>query len=160
MTTSDQFRTVTGLRYGNSEAKGGSMPLGEVVGEFTLKVTSVNYSPVGGEATKAEVNVSAEISGRISGRGFGTLIIEGVPGTTRRWSYAGANFTAAGARIEISGQGVVAPAGTGPQGRGRGTATYRSAAPELSWLNGFVGAVEFTADPTAEMIKGAVCEWK
>jgi hypothetical protein len=136
------------------------MPLGEIVGEFTLKVTSVNYSPAGGEMTKAEVNVAAEISGRLSGRGFGTLTIEGVPGLTRRWAYAGATFTSAGARIEISGQGVLVPTGTGPRGRARGTATYRSTAPELSWLNGFVGAVEFEADPTAEVIKGAVCEWK
>ncbi len=72
------------------------MPLGEIVGEFTLKVTSINYSPVGGEMTKAEVNVAAETNGRISGRGFGTLTIEGVPGTTRRWSYVGANFTSRG----------------------------------------------------------------
>ena len=74
--------------------------------------------------------------------------------------YAGANFTPTGARIEVSGQGVMAPTGAGPRSRGRGTATYRSTAPELAWLNGFVGAVEFDADPTAEMIKGAVCEWK
>ena len=136
------------------------MSLGEIIGEFTLKVTSVNYSPAGGEMTRAEVNVAAEVKGRMSGRGFGTLTIEGVPGTTRRWSYAGANFTPAGARVEISAYGVLVPTGTGPQGRGRGTATYRSAAPDLRWLDGFVGAVEFDADPTAEMIKGAVCEWK
>src|SRR5262245_10861045 len=99
------------------------MPLGEIVGEFTLKVTSVNYSSAGGEMTKAEVNVAAEISGRISGRGFGTLTIEGVPGTTRRWSYVGANFTPAGGRIEISGQGGRVSSGAGPQGRGRVTGT-------------------------------------
>src|SRR5712692_30032 len=124
---SDQLRTVTGLLELNPRTKEVCMPLGEIVGEFTLKVTSVNYSPAGGEMTKAEVNVTAEISGRISGRGFGTLTIEGVPGTTRRWSYAGANFTPTGARIEINGQGVLAPTGAGPRGRGRGTATYRSA---------------------------------
>lgn len=136
------------------------MPLGEVIGAFTLKATSVKIHPATGDRTKFEVNFMGEVTGRLAGQGFGTYTFKGVAGGAGTWLYAGSILTTTGATIVVSGQGIAVPAGVGHRSRIRGTASYSSSSPDLASLNGLIGAVEGEGDPATLTLKGAVCEWK
>ncbi len=136
------------------------MPLGEVIGEYNLKATSVTVQQIADDRTRYEINFMGEASGRIAGQAFGTFTVEGPAAGPGVWSYTGSILANQGATIIVTAQGVSAQMPGGHRFRIRGTALYKSSSPALASLGEVVGAVEGEGDPATLTLKGAVCEWK
>jgi hypothetical protein len=136
------------------------MPLGNVLGEFVGKATSVRISDLGGGQRRLEIDSTGEAKGQVSGQIFGTMVVEGMPGHAVTYSITGAILAASGAVVRFSGRGVGARTGEGHKVRYRGAACYATDDPNLTALNSLLGAAEFEIDPATMSIKGAVCEWK
>jgi hypothetical protein len=138
------------------------MPLGNVLGEFTLKYMSVRQTDIGGGQTRLEIDVTGEGTGQLPGQNFGTLTITmgGDANRPNPYSYTGALLTASGAVVRISSWGLRVRTGQGHKARWRGAACYATDDPSLAAFNNMIAAVESESDPATMTIKGATCEWK
>jgi len=136
------------------------MPLGNVLGEFAGKATSVRITDLGGGQRRLEIDSTGEAKGQVPGQIFSTMTVEGVPGHPVTYSIAGALLATSGAVVQFSGRGVGIRTGEGHKVRYRGAACYSTADPNLASFNSLLGGVEFEIDPATMSIKGAVCEWK
>ncbi len=136
------------------------MPLGNVLGEFVGKATSVRITDLGGGQRRLEIDSTGEAKGQVPGQIFSTMTVEGVPGHPVTYAITGALLAASGAVVQFSGRGVGIRTGEGHKVRYRGAACYATADPNLAAFNSLLGGVEFEIDPATMTIKGAVCEWK
>ena len=136
------------------------MPLGNVLGEFVGKATSVRITDLGGGQRRLEIDSTGEAKGQVPGQIFSTMTVEGVPGHPVTYSITGALLAASGAVVQFSGSGVGIRTGEGHKVRYRGAACYATTDPALAAFNSLLGGVEFEIDPATMTIKGAVCEWK
>jgi hypothetical protein len=136
------------------------MPLGNVLGEVTAKVTSVRISELGGGQRRIEIDSVGEVKGQVPGQGFATMVIEGVPGQAVTYTSTGTILAASGAVVRVSGRGVGIRTGEGHKARYRGASCFATDDPKLASLNGLLAAAEFEVDPTTMTIKGVACEWK
>lgn len=136
------------------------MPLGNVLGEFTGKVTSVRISDLGGGQRRIEIDSTGEVKGQVPGQAFSTMIVEGMPGHAVTYSSTGAILAASGAVVRVSGRGVGIRTGEGHKVRYRGSGCFATDDPKLAAFNGILAAAEFEIDPATMTIKGVACEWK
>jgi hypothetical protein len=138
------------------------MPLGNVIGEFTLKAMSVRQADIGGGQVRLEVDLAGEGGGQMPGQNIGTLTVTVGSDLTRPnpWTYTGSLLAASGVVVRVSGQGMGVRTGQGHKVRYRGTGRYVADDPKLAAFNGMITAVEFEADPATMTIKGVSCEWK
>jgi hypothetical protein len=138
------------------------MPLGDVLGEFTLKVMSVRHTDLGGGQVRLEVDLAGEGTGQLPGQHVGTLTatVASNPDRPAPWSYTGTLLATSGAIVRVTGQGIGVRTGEGHKVRDRGAACYATEDPTMAALNTIIAAVEFEADPATMMVKGAICEWK
>jgi hypothetical protein len=113
----------------------------EIVGEFTLKVTSVNYHRGRDDRPK-----STSQQKLVAGSAVGVWDPnhrKGVPGTTRRWSYVGRISPHGSEDVEISGGCWCPPVRTA--GSWPGTGTYSKQRVRAELAQRVCGAVEFEA---------------
>lgn len=136
------------------------MSLGDVLGEFTGKVTSVRITDLGGGQRRLELDATGEAKGQVQGQIFSTMTVEGSPGHPVTYSITGGLLAASGAVVQFSGRGVGIRTGDGHKSRYRGSACYSTADPNLAALNSLLAAAEFEIDPATMSVKGAICEWK
>jgi hypothetical protein len=138
------------------------MPLGNVLGEFTVKAMSVRHSDMGGGQVRVEIDLAGEGTGQLPGQHVGTLtlIVGSDPNRPNPWSYTGTLLATSGAVVRVSGQGIGMRTGEGHKARGRGAVCYATDDPKMAALNNVIAAVEFEADPATMTLKGATCEWK
>ena len=137
------------------------MPLGNVLGEFTYTASSVKLTDLGGGRIRAELDLSGEATGQVSGKLLGTLIIEGSgPGRPSTYTGTGLLFGASGSVVRFSTCGVGIRTGEEHKARFRGTVSYATEDPQLVAFNSMIAATEFETDPITNTVKGAVCEWK
>ncbi|MBI3302669.1 MAG: hypothetical protein HYZ72_11445 [Deltaproteobacteria bacterium] len=138
------------------------MPLGNVLGEFTLKVMSVRQSDIGGGQVRIEVDLAGEGTGQLPGQNIGTLAVV-VGGDTNRpnpYTYTGTLLAASGAVVRVSSWGIGVRTGEGHKIRYRGAVCYATDDPKLAAFNNVIAATEAEADPATMTLKGANCEWK
>ena len=138
------------------------MPLGNVLGEFTLKVMSVRHSDIGGGQVRIEVDLAGEGTGQILGQHIGTLavVVGGDSSRPNPYTYIGTVLAASGAVVHVSSCGIGMRTGEGHKIRYRGATCYTTDDPSLAAGNNAIAAAEFEADPATMTLKGAVCEWK
>lgn len=138
------------------------MPLGNVLGEFTLKVMSVRHSEMGGGQVRIEVDLAGEGTGQILGQHIGTLavVVGGAPSRPAPYTYLGTVLAASGAVVRVSSWGIGLRTGEGHKIRYRGATCHTTDDPSLGAGNNVIAAAEFEADPATMTVKGAVCEWK
>ena len=136
------------------------MPLGNVLGEVTAKVTSVRITDLGGGQRRVEIDSTGEVKGQVPGQGFATMIIEGIPGHAVTYASTATILAASGAVVRVSGRGVGIRTGEGHKTRYRGSACYATDDPKLAALNSLLAAAEFEIDPATMTIKGTAYEWK
>ena len=136
------------------------MPLGNVLGEFVGKVTSVRISDLSGGQRRIEIDSTGEVKGQVPGQTFGTMIVEGMPGHAVTYTSTGTILAASGAVVRVSGRGVGIRTGEGHKARYRGSACFATDDPKLAAFNNTLAAVEFEIDPATMTIKGVACEWK
>ena len=139
------------------------MPLGNGLGEFVLKATSVRHSDLGGGQTRIEVDFNGESKGQLTGLALGTLTVTvsaSTMHTPNPWTFIGNILGNGGEVVAISGQGMGMRTGDGHKIRYRGAVRYMTADPKLAALNNVLAAVESEADPATMTLKGAACEWK
>ena len=138
------------------------MPLGNVLGEFTMKAMSIRQTDMGGGQVRIEGDFAGEGTGQLPGQNVGTLtvIIGSDPKRPRPWSYTGTLLATSGAVVRVSGWGVSIRTGEGHKARYRGAVCYATDDPKLAAFNGMIAAVESELDPVTMTIRGATCEWK
>jgi hypothetical protein len=102
------------------------MALGNVLGEFTGKVTSVRITDLGGGRRRLEIDSTGEVKGQVPGQVFATMVVEGVPGQAVTYTSTGAILAASGA--------VVYPNRRGPQGTVSGGRVFRHRRPQAGRL--------------------------
>jgi hypothetical protein len=137
------------------------MPLGESLGEFVLKATSVRSMPLGADQVRIEVDFTGEVKGQVPGRHIGTLL--SYPVDLKRpyaWSYNGRTLADSGAVIRITAEGTAIRTGEGHKIRFRGTQRFLTDDPKLAEFNHAIGAIEAEADPLTMTLTGASCIWK
>jgi hypothetical protein len=150
-----------GQKHCKYEKRRSTMPLGNVLGEFTYNAMSVKQTDLGGGRAQVEVNLAGESTGQVSGRLLATLIIEGSgPGRPSTYTVTGVLLGASGAVARFSSNGVGMRTGEGHKSRFRGAVTLTTDDPQLAAYNTMLAATEFEADPITLKVQGAVCEWK
>ena len=137
------------------------MALGELLSEVRGHVTSMKIHPFesSGQGVKSEANITAEHSGRLSGREVGTSYALLAPDGTVTVTGYSILSTSAGETVLIEDQGMSVPLGPGRR-RVRTTVTFRTTSERLAWLNTTVGAFEAEADLSTMEIVGKNYEWK
>ncbi len=125
------------------------MAQGKEIGAFTLKATSVTYTPGPGDALTAQVNVEGETTGEVGGTTRGTLVVVGEPGGGGgTYTYCGVTLQADGGLVAVSSQGSVEDIGNHKR-RLRGI--NRSS-------DGRVASVEAEGDLMAQTLTGKIYE--
>ncbi len=138
------------------------MPLGNTLGEFSLKAMSVKQIDLGSGQLRIEIDYKGEVSGEGGGSHYGTLclVATGDPDRPMPWSYVGTTLAATGAAINVTGSGMAQRTGQGQKMRLRGVARQLSADAKLAMLNNLIAATESELDPATDTLKGVACEWK
>ena len=132
------------------------MPLGNVLGEFTAKITSLKQTELSGGQIKIELNTVGEGTGEVPGRTMATQVAEVTPGKPSPFHVTGVVMPASGAPTRFSAWGIGVGGAASHQVRLRGAIRYLGDDPKTATL---IGAVEAEIDLKAMTIKGAVCEW-
>jgi hypothetical protein len=132
------------------------MPLGNVLGEFSLKITSLTQTELSGGQIKLEMNTVGEGTGQVPGRSLGTLVAEVTPGKPSPFQVTGMVIPASGAPTRFSAWGIGIGSPQSQKARLRGAVRYLGDDPKTAAL---IGAVEAEVDLKEMTIKGAVCEW-
>lgn len=134
--------------------------LGELVSEYRGKITSVKVLPFDspGQGVKYEVTQVAELSGRLSGRGVGSNYVSLAADGTSTTKFYGVFTTDEGETILAESGGMSVPLAPG-RVRFRTTATLKTAAAKLSWLNTTVLAFEGKGDFSSMEVIGKLYEW-
>lgn len=136
------------------------MALGNVLGEFTGKVTSVRITDLGGGQRRLELDSTGATTGQVPGQVFATMVVEGVPGQAVTYTTTSTILAASGAVVRVSGRGVGIRTGEGHKVRYRGGTCFATDDPKLAAFNGLLAAVEFEIDPATMTSKGIAYEWK
>jgi hypothetical protein len=132
------------------------MPLGNVLGEFTAKITSLKQTELSGGQIKIEMNTVGEGTGQIPGRTMATLVAEVTPGKPSPFHVTGVVMPASGAPTRFSAWGIGVGGVASHQVRLRGAMRYLGDDPKTATL---IAAVEAEIDLKELTIKGAGCEW-
>jgi len=135
--------------------------LGELISEYSGKITSVKVLPLdgSGQGVKYEVTQMGELSGRLSGRGVGSNYVQLAADGTSTTKFYGVFTTNDGETLllESGGMGVhLAPGRV----KFRTTATLKSTAAKLAWVNTTPLAFEGEGDFSAMEVVGKLYEWK
>jgi hypothetical protein len=132
------------------------MPLGNVLGEFSAKITSLKQTELSGGQLQIEMNTVGEGTGQVPGRTMATMEAEVTPGKPSPFQVTGVVMPAAGAPTRFSAWGIGVGGAQSHQVRLRGAIRYLGDDPKTATL---IGAVEAEIDLKEMTIKGAVCEW-
>ena len=135
------------------------MPLGNVLGEFSAKITSLKQTEIGGGQRRIEIDTVGESTGQPAGQTFGSLVAEVTPGQPSPVSFTGTVLTTSGAIIQVNAWGVAMGGEEVHKVRVRGATRNTTADPTLAAMNTAMGAVEAEIDLKEMTVKGAVCEW-
>jgi len=136
------------------------MALGEVLSEVRGRVTSMKIHPFEGSGLiKYEANVTAEHSGRLSGREVGTAYFLLAPDGTMTGTGYSILTTSTGETVLIEEWGKSVTLGPG-RSRLRTTASFKTTSERLAWLNTTIGAFEAETDLSTMEIVGKNYEWK
>jgi hypothetical protein len=137
------------------------MPLADIIGQATLKATSVKPTDLGGGQVHLEVTYAGEVTGEVPGQHFGTLTVTiNAIDRPNPWSYIGATLTTSGSVVRITGQGLSIRTGEGHKVRYRGTLCSLTDDPKLASFNNVISAVEAEADPVTQVLNSTTCVWK
>jgi hypothetical protein len=138
------------------------MPLGDSLGEFSLKAMSVKQIDLGGGQLRIEIDYKGEITGEGGGSHYGTLSLVGAgdPDRPMPWSYVGSTLGTTGAAIAVTASGMAQRMGQGQKLRLRGVARQSTTDAKLAMLNNLIAATESELDPATDTLKGVACEWK
>jgi hypothetical protein len=82
------------------------MPLGDVLGEFSAKITAFNQVEIGGGQRRITIDTDGEATGQISGHALTSLVAEVSPGQPNPFSATGTVMTASGAMVQLNAWGV------------------------------------------------------
>ena len=132
------------------------MPLGNVVGEFTVKITSLKQTELSGGQIRVEMDTAGEATGLVTGQNMGTLVAEVTPGKPSPFHVTGMVLPASGAPTRYSAWGIGVGGAENHKVRLRGTVRYLGDDPKTATM---IGAVEAEVDLKGMTIKGALCEW-
>ena len=141
------------------------MALGELIGEWKGKLTSVKVCPFdsSGQGVKYEFTWLGEVSGRLSGRELGTDYWLIAPDGAGVFTYYGVLTTLEGEVVLEEGRGMSIPMGQG-RTRAKATVTFKTTAPKLAWLNNLIGAFEsegdYSGDLSTKVFSGKYYEWQ
>ena len=134
------------------------MPLGDAIGEFSAKITSLNQTEMGDGQRRITVDTDGESTGQISGHTLTSLVAEVSPGQPSPSTATGTIMTTSGAAVQFNGWGVSVLEAEFKV-RFRGAARQMSADPALAAMNNAITAVEAEIDLKAMTLKGTVCLW-
>jgi len=132
------------------------MPLGNLLGEFSAKITSLKQTELSGGQIKIEINTVGEGTGQVPGRTMATLEAEVTPGKPSPFHVTGVVIPTSGAPTRFSAWGIGVGGAQSHQVRLRGAIRYLGDDPKTATL---IGAIEAEIDLKEMTIKGAVCEW-
>ena len=134
------------------------MPLGNVLGAFAAKVSSLRISDLDGSQKRLEFDPTDETKGRVPGQIRSRMAIDGVIDCPVPCAITGTLLAASGAVVHFAGRGVGMLRGEGHEARYRGAACCSTDDSSLTAFNSVLGGVEFEIDPATMAIQGAVCE--
>ena len=135
------------------------MSLGNVLGEFSAKITSLKQTELGGGQRRIEIDTIGENTGQLAGQSFASLVIEFTPGQPSPFSVTGTVLTTSGAPVQFNAWGLGMVGAEAHKARMRGAVRNTAADPTLAAMNTVIGAVEAEIDLKELTIKGAICEW-
>ena len=127
------------------------MPVGKQIGKFSLKTTSITYSPTGGDSEVIDMNMDGTIDGA---DGTATVLgtLTGSPSADAKsgtYSWVGREFAANGDTRLATGAGFFNASGTGKWAL-RGY---------IAFADGTGGAVEGELELASRTLSGTLCEW-
>jgi len=127
------------------------MPMGNALGKFSLKSTSINYSPTGGGTEIIDMNMEGTMEGP---DGAATVLgtLTGEPNEDAsggNYNWIGREFAADGSTRVATGSGFFRATGAGKWAL-RGT---------ISFSDGANAAVEGDLDLASRTLSGTACEW-
>jgi hypothetical protein len=136
------------------------MALGELLGEYRGKITSVKVLPFEsmGQGIKYEVTQVAELSGRLSGRAIGSNYVQVAADGTSTTRFYGVLTTTDGGTILMESGGMSVPLAPG-RVKFRTTVTLKSTSPNLTWVNTTPMAFEGEGDFSTMEVVGKLYEW-
>ncbi len=132
------------------------MPLGNVMGEFTVNITSLKQTELGGGQIRIEIDAAGEATGQISGQNIASFVAEVTQGQPNPFSVTGFVMPASGPPTRYSAWGIGVLGEESHKVRLRGAVRYLGDDPNTAT---FIGAVEAEIDLKEMTMKGAVCEW-
>ena len=135
--------------------------LGELISEYSGKITSVKVLPFdsSGQGVKYEVTQMGELSGRLSARGVGSNYVQLAADGTSTTKFYGVFTTNDGETLLLKSGGMGVPLAPG-RVKFRTTATLKSTAAKLAWVNTTPLAFEGEGDFSAMEVVGKLYEWK
>jgi hypothetical protein len=135
--------------------------LGEPISEYSGKITSVKVLPFDspGQGIKYELTQVGELRGRLSGRGVGSNYIRLAADGTSTTKFYGVFTTNDGETLLLESGGMGVPLSPG-RVKFRTTATLKSTAPKLAWINTTPLAFEGEGDFSTMEVIGKLYEWK
>ena len=132
------------------------MPLGNVLGEFTSKITSLKQTELSGGQIRVEMDMVGEGTGQNPGKNIASMVAEVTQGQPSPFSVTGFIMPASGTPTRFSAWGIGANGEESHQVRLRGAVRYMGDDPNTATL---IGAVEAEIDLKEMTVKGAICEW-
>jgi len=135
--------------------------LGEVMGDYSGKITSVKVLPFdnAGQGVKYEVTQVAEVRGRLSCKGMGSNYVQVAADGTSTTKFYGIFTTPDGETLLMESGGMGVPLGSG-RVKFRTTVTLKSSAAKLAWVNTAPIAFEGEGDFSTMEVNGTLYEWK
>ena len=137
------------------------MALGELLCEYKGKITSMKVLPFegNGQGVKYEVTQVADVSGKLNAHGIGSNYVQQALDGTSTTKFYGVFTTPEGETLLAESGGMSIPLAPG-RVRFRTTASFKTAAPRLSWLNTMAVAFEGEGDFSTMEVTGRLYEWQ
>ena len=142
-------------------SKKGYDMLGEVLSEYNGKITSVKVLPFENirHGVKYEVTQVGEFHGRLSCKGMGSNYVQVASDGTSTTKFYGVFTTPDGETIFMESGGMGVPLGAG-RVKFRTTATLKSTAAKLAWVNTTPIAFEGEGDFSTMEVRGTLYAWQ
>lgn len=136
------------------------MQTNELICEYRGQITSMKVLPFddGSSEVKYELTQVIQLSGRLSGNGFGSNYVRQAPDGTSVTKFYGVWTTADGESIRGEFGGNAVSLGGG-KARFRTTGMFKATAPALEWLNSMNLAFEGEGDFNTMEVAGRVYAW-
>ena len=137
------------------------MALGELLGEYRGKITSMKVLPFEdcGQGVKYEVTQVADLNGRLNGHGIGSNYVQQAADGISTTKFYGIFTTTEGETLLAESGGMSVPIAPG-RVRFRTTTIFKTTSPRLNWLNTTVVAFEGEGDFSTMEVLGKLYEWQ